>query len=131
MTRIEQVANGPIHKLMVAFNHYITTAEHIGDGVALPVGDDLAVCIPYAPCEFEDSTNWRCLEARLQEIVAKDSLNIRIRNDGTGEGRFTLMIVTLPQSDITRLTTLLKAKPGPLGWGSLRTFLTARGLEDD
>jgi len=129
MPEIEMHSQGPINDLFLALNYYISTGDHVGEGVAYPLPNGgLAVLIAYAPRELEDADNWRRLEARLEQIRRDESLLLRIEDQGGTPGGFRGMAVIVALADLPRLTYLLKAAPGPLGWGSMRSFLAQHGL---
>jgi len=67
---IQFLQGTPINRLFFALNHYISTADHIGEGIALPVGGSrVKILVPYNPRELEDADNFRRLVARTDEIA--------------------------------------------------------------
>jgi hypothetical protein len=127
MKHITQSQQGAINDAMLALNYYISTGDHIGEGVAIPLpSGEIALLIAFAPHELEDADNWNRLEARLIEMHG-EGLKLKIENEGQ-QGIFVMIRLILKELDLPAFTTALKSKPGPLGWGSLYTFLERHGL---
>ena len=115
--------------LILAINHYITTADTIGDGVVC--SDDLEglmrVVVPVAPQNPEDVRNCKCLEARLTELQNKEQFPVVIEDIGM-VGGFYSKVILLHLNDFAALSHALRAKPGPLGWGTTRAYLQDAGV---
>ena len=123
------LASGPYKEVFLALNYYISTGDHIGEGQARPLGNGrVHLLIPYAPREREDKENWERLQARLTQIQTQDKLALSVVDLGPASGNFRVMAIEIAAADVARLAQVLKAKPGPLGWGSLHAFLQQHGL---
>jgi hypothetical protein len=127
--RIDIGKEGPINDAFLALNHYISTGDHVGEGIAMYWHDGrIAFNVPYAPRELEDKDNWTRLEARLHQMQADDDFSVEIQDGGMTPGGFRVMILLLAEDDVPAFTLALKEKPGPIGWGSMRSFLISKGI---
>ena len=119
MTQITPVAEGPVSDLFLAINHFVSTGDHIGEGVALPEpGGRVLVQIPYDPGNPDDRDDFRRFASRMAEVGAADpSLAFPVRELGRAPG-FTVAGFSVPEADCRRLARELVRSGGAEGWGT-------------
>lgn len=113
---IIMLEEGDINHLIVAVNQYVSTGDHIGEGIAAETADRkrYLLYIPvgkYSPLDQED---FKRLEARIAELP----LDLLLLPEPTPHPQFDFYILSLRQEDADTLIDLLLERPGPLGWGS-------------
>ena len=118
-TEIQALQSGPINRLFFAINHYVSTGEHLGQGVALE-GDDpgtLLLQIPYDPDNPTHAEDFERFRARLEEITQEEGLRGELREMGWA-GKIRVAVVLVRKEELTPLADGLMEKPSDLGWGS-------------
>ena len=122
-------ASDELLAFFIGLQHYMSTADHIGEGVAwLEDGGRIGVGLPYNPRELEDKDNYERLASRLRELK-REGFDLTI-DEGVMKGQFKGASVSVRESDLPALTKKLREAPGALGWGSLYTFLQRHGLAE-
>lgn len=137
--KITPVQNTPLNRLFLALNHYISTGDRVGEGLAIPGGNPKGtthqVLIPHQPGEATDAADWEKLRARLAQLEAEGQ-GFKLTDEGfapgpSGRRHFHIHALHVPTTKVLRLTALLREKPGPLGWGSFYDLLRTHGLTDE
>ena len=125
---ITPLADTPVNRLFFAINHYVSTGDHIGEGVAQDRGGgQVCVLVPFNPRELEDKDNFDRLKARLEQLQQgrnADAPRFTLAYQGQG-GRFSVWGLTIQSTDCDALADLLVEEPGPLGWGSCKFTIDA------
>lgn len=119
--------NQPVNRAFLALNHYISTGDHVGEGVALGEGNKTVLLITWRPREWEDNDNWKRLRARLEELKG-EGFALEIREMGAN-GEFSFAGAVVETSQLDEFATKITERRGPLGWGSMKTFLERNGIE--
>lgn len=118
MSKIKAVSKTSINKLFWAINHYVSTGDHISEGVSEDLGDSILVLLPVNPDLPVDMQDFERFRARLDELGEKI--------DGPFESvGFLLYTWQVAKSDTNKFARLLTEKPGPLGWGSMKETIDA------
>lgn len=136
--KITPLQDRPLNRLFVALNHYISTGDHVGEGVATPEGTIHQVLLAHRPSDATDAADWEKLQARLDELKSQ-GLGLKLTDEGRvpnvpgpgGPQQMHLHALHVPTGQVAWLTSLLREKPGPLGWGSFYETLRAHGLTDE
>lgn len=124
----------PVNRLFFALNHYISTGDHVGEGIALDsaVPGVTIFAVPVNRHMEQDREDWRRLLARLKEIEADESLNLPVRITEEGQqGLFDLYLLHVPTPTLDELSRVLREKPGPLGWGSMKATIDTHHWRED
>lgn len=111
-------------RLMYGLNHYISIGDHIGEGLAYIMGDDLALLVVHNPGNPVDAEDWRRLSARLYEL--RREVRFQLKYHGASPP-FEAWNLKLARADVDRFAALLREGPGPLGWGSVYAQLQQLG----
>jgi hypothetical protein len=130
---VTPVENTPINRVFFALNHYISTGDHVGEGIAMEAGDSIIFAILHRPREWEDKDNWERLKARVEELI-DERFPVAIQDLGWAPGpsgdqqEFRAWGIRVRRSELDAFAGKITEKPGPKGWGSMRTFLERQGL---
>lgn len=111
---IQPTIGEPINKLFWAVNHYISTGDHIGEGVARREGDHWLLTLVVNAASSTDLLDMGKLVARLAEIDPPLATLTWIGQKGDIHG----WALGVADTDITALTEALTSQQGPEGWGS-------------
>jgi hypothetical protein len=117
--KITPMAGKPLNNLLFAINHYVSTGDHIGEGMAFDEGPDTMVSIPYDPNSPVDTNDFRLLTVRLKEIEAEGGPKVTFRDMGIA-GKWQLMVMRVRITDVPALAEKLMEKPSAEGWGTCR-----------
>jgi hypothetical protein len=119
----------PLSLLFVAINHYISTGDHFGEGIALgdgkgkgePKPDEkftiVIVVNRSLPVDIEDFQKFK---SKLESL--RNKFPIKLATHGTEQG-FSQYSFALYYHQVPKLTQLLTESPGPLGWGSMKELI--------
>ena len=118
--------NTPAGRAVFALNYYISTGDHVGEGVAYIKEKSTVLLVAHRPREWEDKDNWERLLARIRELENEKFPCVAIHEGGDGE--FTFWGIRVLTSELDNFAAKIKEKPGPRGWGSMYTFLERHGL---
>ena len=112
------LTEGEINNLVVAVNQYVSTGDHIAEGVAYqtPPGDHYVLAIPVSKSLPLDQEDFSKLRARIAEIAK--SLPVNLHKDPTSDPRFDYWMLSIHEDSVDTLIDALLERPGPLGWGS-------------
>ena len=113
--KIDTTRRGPLNTLFLAINQYISTGDHIGEGIALPSGKNLDVVIAVNKTDPTDQEDFKKFRARIAEIIEP---LVTLNKDSRSDARFDYWILQLKERDLPKLTQALIDQEGPLGWGS-------------
>lgn len=101
--------------LILAVNHYVTTADCVGDGTAWEEGGMLCLVIAVNRGLPQDQRDFETLRSRMGELQGQGNWRLRFAERGMP---FDFWMLEVACSDADRLIDQLVAAPGPLGWGS-------------
>lgn len=118
--KIDPKFNDPINRLMLAINHYISTGDNIGEGIATPDGDKVRVLIAVNKVMQQDKEDFQAFKAKFKEIKGRFKLTL---NDHGSQGLFHMYSFLIEESQIDNLAVALTESPGPKGWGSLKPLI--------
>lgn len=116
------VKNGePLSLLFMAINHYISTGDHLGEGVAIEEGPQKArVVVTVNMALKDDKEDFQKFKAKFEEIRAK--FQTRLDDHGRNSIFHTHSFVIL-KKDIEAMAQAFTESPGPLGWGSMKKLI--------
>ncbi len=119
MATLDIVTEGPVRDMILAINHYVSTGDHIGEGVAMEgEGGGYLFGVPYDPRNPDDRDDARRLRQRLAEIAAAHpGLSVRTE-DHPPAGGFSYFVVHVRPELARRLAAELVRSSGDAGWGS-------------
>lgn len=111
----------PFHRLILAVNCFITTGDHIGEGVICPDGDGrVHVTIPVHRDMPLDQSDLERLRERVQDLA--DQFGCELCLIG-GDARFERWALFLPEGRMESFARELRRVPGRLGWGSPKPYV--------
>lgn len=123
MATIEFMREGAFTDLFLAINHYISTGDHVGEGIALPDPEDgLRVLVPYDPDNKTDNEDAVRLQRRVSEIMDARTMPLAMDHEGRS-GKFAVLVILVGEKDARRLAQELVRTPGPGGWGSMKALI--------
>lgn len=105
----------PTNRLFWAINHYVSTGDHIGEGVAQEVGGKLLFLIPVRVAAEQDQRDLAAFRARFDELAEPYQTAMRYMGEYDG---FELWGFALAEDQADDLAADLTVRPGALGWGS-------------
>jgi hypothetical protein len=113
----------PLNRLFFALNYYISTGDRIGEGVALPAGQQggselVKLLIPVNTRMEQDQQDFAALRARLDQLGCE-------LDDLGRQGVMHLHGLTVARDEMDALAQKLRAEPGPKGWGSVKETIDA------
>lgn len=119
-------AEGPLNDLFLAINFYVSTGDHIGEGVAPDLGGGvLLVQIPYDPKNPDDAADFAKFKARMGEIGREHpSLAFAVRTLGETPG-FTIAAFEINEGQMRDLARELVRSCGEAGWGTGKAVIDA------
>lgn len=117
-----EVCCTPAHDLVFAVNHYITTADLIGEGMVIVHGEHLTLQIPQNPKHPTDCADWKRFQSRVAEIVQerRDMMILLLPKGKTPRGEMDLHHLTVHEADIPAFCRLLMQDGGAAGFGWCR-----------
>lgn len=111
--------NEPLNRLLFAINHYVSTGDHVGEGIALPTGREgdpsreQLVMIPVNTKMEQDREDFAAFGARLNE------LGWELEKMGR-DGIFEFYALRIREDEMDALAEKLRERPGQEGWGSMK-----------
>ena len=118
---VKLIMNSPINRVTFAINHYVSTGDHIGEGIAIPEGyNKIRFLIPVNQNLPIDIENWTKLLSKLKEIKSPAFL---LENHGKTPPHFIVHSILISECDLTVFANALMEKPGNMGWGSPKTII--------
>lgn len=125
---ITPLIDQPLNRLFFAINHYISTGDHFGEGIAVPEGGRVRVLIPVNVNLPQDGEDLRAFRSRFEEL--QSAYETALGYMGEEEGfEFWSFLIREDQADA--LARDLRASPGSLGWGSGKAIIDAHGWKED
>lgn len=121
---IQYVERSPLNRAFFAINHYVSTGEHLGQGIATEMLPGVfSLAIPVNTAMEEDVADFEAFEAKVAELCAHpDEMPIRLVSSGK-HGTFALYTLIVPAPILDDLARKLREKPGPKGWGSMKATI--------
>jgi len=129
--RITPLRGTPVNRLFLAINHYVSTGDHFGEGMALPLAAPAGVLrfvIPVNRAMEQDLEDFDRFRARFEQLAPKYKTELE---DQGAEGLFHMWTFDLPERLVDRLARDLRAAPGPLGWGSPKSVIDEHEWHED
>jgi hypothetical protein len=124
MTHFTPTAEGPINDLFLAINHYVSTGDLYGEGVALDLGGDLRlVQIPYDPKSADDAEDYRKFSVRLGEILQQHRDLAGPLKTLDRLPRFVIAGFEIDEGRMRDLARELVRHPGSAGWGTGKALI--------
>lgn len=113
---IKPVQQTPLNRLFLAINHYISTGDHLGEGIANDLGTHVQVIIPVNQKMQVDRLDFEKFQSRFVELEAE--LGSKLKFEGEQQ-YFRMYSFKIDITDMDLLAEKLIEKPGKLGWGSM------------
>lgn len=114
--KITPLTGTPINRLFFAINHYVSTGDHFGEGMAAPSAPGwVTILIPVNVSLQQDQADFEAFRSRFDELAAEFGLTMAWHGE---EGGFELWSFDVREQDADRLATALRERPGKAGWGS-------------
>lgn len=111
---IKPLTGGPINRLFWAINHYVSTGDHIGEGVATQRDGAWVLCILVYYKKEQDCRDIAALRSRLSDSgLPRHELAY-----GGKMGEVEIWNLIVADVDVLPLADALVSAPGALGWGS-------------
>jgi hypothetical protein len=122
MTDITFVQQGePLSELYLAINHYVSTGDHLGEGVAADAGPGrFRVLLAVNRALPQDVADWECFRSRFAELQRE--FGLRLQREGASMG-MEMWAFEVREDQVGPLAGALRARPGRLGWGSLKPLI--------
>ncbi len=109
------IADGPLKRLIIAINHYISTGNHFGEGFALGEGSRVRIVIPVNLYMERDQKDFEAFRSRFDELA--DEFNSELEDMGRG-GLMRVWTFLVDYKRVDELARAFRERPGSLGWGS-------------
>ena len=119
----------PLSLLFVAINHYISTGDHFGEGIALGDGkgkgepkpnETITILILVNRSLADDVEDFKKFKSKLESIKATFPINLQSHGTEQGMSQYSF---NLYYHQVLKLTQVLTESPGPLGWGSMKPLI--------
>lgn len=108
------LTGGPTTRLFWAINHYVSTGDHIGEGVARKQGHRWVLTIIVFPDKKQDRDDMEAFRSRMgMKGLPPNRLDFCGRH-----GAAEMWTLTVADADVDALADALVSEPGPMGWGS-------------
>ena len=123
-TRLDTTREGPLNDLVLAINHYVSTGDHIGEGVAMEGADGRYIfTVPYDPAHPDDRADAQRLRLRVSEIAAQyPDLKLEVQEQKL-PGKFDYLLLFVSPADVRRLAAELVRSNGDAGWGTSKPLI--------
>ena len=125
MTDIVYLYQPELNRLFIAINHYVSTGDRIGEGVATVEEDRLQILLPVKARDPRDAEDFRRFCARFDELAPRFGLSLEFKANAIGMDVWGFLI---DPDQIDALSSALRERAGPLGWGSIYRELAECGL---
>ena len=116
----------PLNRVLHGINHYISTGDLMGEGIAIPFEDKLKIVVLVNTTLPTDVENWCKLKSKLEDISRPAFV---LEGHGITPPHFDAYTITVAESDLDAFADSLMEKPGPLGWGSTKELIDRYGLQ--
>ena len=125
------VANSPFNRLFFAINHYISTGDSIGEGMALVEGmqkssdepaanANVMVLLAVNSTDRTDMADFEKFVSRFSQLQARFSTSLKKLGKRTEFWQYSFSIAYGQCDDLAQALT---EQPGSLGWGSMKSML--------
>jgi hypothetical protein len=125
------LANSPLNRLFFAINHYISTGDAIGEGVALVEGMQKSSDEPAANAnavillavnskDQTDTADFEKFVSRFSQLQARFSTSLKNLGKANEFWQYSFSIAYGQCDDLAQA---LIEQPGSLGWGSMKSML--------
>src|SRR6185312_814510 len=111
-------SEGPLNDICFAVNHYISTGDHIGEGVGFETETAWVLNIPVNPNLRDDVEDWEKLKSRLNLLVREGGADARLEPALSSPAALVLYTLTIPKDTVRPFCRALMEKPGSRGWGT-------------
>lgn len=123
MTTITFRSGTAANRLLFAINHYVSTGDHIGEGIVAPIGGDrFLIPIPVNRTLSADQADFACFRSRFNELAPDYGTQLEYAG---GNGVFDFWHFSIRADQMDALAADLRARPGPKGWGSEKAKIEA------
>ena len=132
MQPITALRNSPLNGLFLAINHYVSTGDHLGEGVAMPEGeqrhatgephkdDQIRVIVAMDIGNPTDVADFEKFRSKFSKIAIEFDTNLT--HEGVHGGmRIYTFVIRYRQCE--KMAQRLTESPGPLGWGSPKELI--------
>ena len=124
MKPIDVISEGPVRDLFLALNHYISTGDHVGEGVAMEDHQgDYLFNIAYDPQNAVDAADYIRFRRRITEIMEAGAIPLMVTEPDGRRGQFLVALLHVKPADVRRLAQELVRSPGAAGWGSMKPLI--------
>ena len=117
---MKKVQNTPLNRLFLAINHYISTGDHLGEGIAYDQGTHVQVILAVNQSNPTDLADFVKFRSRFDELRAEFNLTL---SDLGVQNNFHLHSFLVDLTDMDDLAKRLEEKPGAGGWGSMHELI--------
>lgn len=106
----------PLNDLFFAINHYVSTGDHVGEGVAHEIDRHrVRVLIPVRKACALDQQNFARFRERFDELAEDFCTSLSLHPTADP---FDIWTFTIESGFIEAMAAALRERPGPRGWGS-------------
>ncbi|NBB84978.1 MAG: hypothetical protein GVY12_01985 [Bacteroidetes bacterium] len=113
--------NTPLNRLFLSINHYVSTGDHFGEGVAMPTSTGrVLVMVPVNTRMEQDRQDFDAFRARFDEMAGRFDTELQ---DIGRDGLFHFWAFEIDETRMDELSEALRERPGPKGWGSGKTII--------
>lgn len=132
MQPITALRDTPVNRLFFAINHYVSTGDHLGEGISVAEGpqapaaplpnpnDRLRIMLLVNSTDPIDRNDYQKFTSRFNELA--DSFGTELKTNGHQE-QFFVYSFSLAYGQCDALAQALTERPGPLGWGSMKGLI--------
>ena len=118
--KVTPLLKTPVNRLFFAINHFVSTGNHIGEGIALPVGSKIRMLIPVNTVMTQDLQDFAAFRSRFLELAPRFALTL---TGPENNGLFDIYYFDIEPGRMDELAQELRKKPGPKGWGSSKKVI--------
>ena len=125
--------DSPVNRLFLAINHYVSTGDHVGTGMALPSddaimrgdgtphpNDRLMIVIPVRTADDRDLDDFNAFRSRFDQLAHRFGLVLEPLEN---EGEMGVWGFGIRYRYCDALADALIEQPGPAGWGSCKDLI--------
>lgn len=118
--KITPLRRSPINRLFFAINHYVSTGDHVGEGLGVPEGAYVRVLLPVNSAMAQDVSDFEAFRARFDELAPRFGLTLE---GPERSGVYHIYSFRIHERDMDALARALRERPGPSGWGSMKAVI--------
>jgi hypothetical protein len=110
----------PLHALILAINHFVSTGDHIGEGGVYEDAGMYQVAVPvkqYLPLDRADFSKFR---SRFKQVAPRFGIRLELVDYSNGMDIYAFKVAP---AQVPALARALAAEPGKLGWGSTKPYV--------